>query len=176
MNIIAYNTAYSLYPRSTYENRRALLMRTPAPSDRHYQAIKKYEKRGWKMIQSCSECLHSGQNDLSAFGEMERYIGDKYTWTIPLTVDGVQVPDYMMTKDENGTQAPGSALCVNSWKLVSGRCPLDRFDFDCRPLATTKDTAQFISFNGLKFVYMILPEMHKYVGPALKDATGPKKL
>ncbi|KAL0056852.1 hypothetical protein AAF712_016535 [Marasmius tenuissimus] len=121
MNLISYSHAISLYPQSTFRDRVSLL-NSPSPREvgtRNYtDAIKKYEKRGWKMINSGSGCnALSRHSDLNMF---LRRVGDRHCWTIPLD----PVNDFVM---EGPLQLGRSESSFKqSWRLIyaSGRASL----------------------------------------------------
>jgi hypothetical protein len=55
MNVISYNRAYSLYPRTTFNERETLLTpRNPEHRDIRFHAIQKYKDRGWRVMQQPS--------------------------------------------------------------------------------------------------------------------------
>ncbi|KAI0801954.1 hypothetical protein BC629DRAFT_156478 [Irpex lacteus] len=84
LNVIAWDRAYSLYPRATFEDRRALYMRSIlSPSG---GVIQKYQARGWKFCFS----LNQLQQD-KAFN-VARWIGDGHSWVIKLDTEGVTLP------------------------------------------------------------------------------------
>ncbi|KAK1230340.1 hypothetical protein PQX77_006571 [Marasmius sp. AFHP31] len=122
MNLISYSHAISLYPQSTFRDRVSLL-NSPSTEEvgtRNYtDAIKKYQKRGWKMIDSGSGCnVLSRHSDLNMF---VRRVGDRQCWTIPLD----PVTDFV-------TEGPlqlgrSESLFEQSWRLMyssSGRASL----------------------------------------------------
>lgn len=114
MNFITYSAAYSLFARSTFEDRRSLIMET---SDGHSVPRQKYRERGWRMVYGRSKDLSSPNHTPSAFGAMERYVGDRYTWTIPLDVTEFDLPWL--------TCRAGEVIPIveaNSWRLM----PLSR--------------------------------------------------
>lgn len=118
MNFITYSAAYSLFPRSTFEDRKSLVVET---SDGHAISRQKYRDRGWRMVYGRSEDLSSPNHMPSAFGGMERHVGDRYTWTIPLDVSQFELPWF--------TSCAGKAIPIvkaNSWRLM----PLSRIKIE----------------------------------------------
>ncbi|KAI0046322.1 hypothetical protein FA95DRAFT_1494222 [Auriscalpium vulgare] len=83
MNVISYSTAYSLYPRATFEAREALICRP------HQDApIEKYARRGWTM--------HPARPDERtdpAFKPGSRWIDDACSWVLPLAPALDAAPD-----------------------------------------------------------------------------------
>lgn len=80
MNIISHSTAYALYPKATFEQRRSLICATNGSKQEN--AREKYIKRGWTMepvlspdeLRDCSSDYRTGN----------RWIGDGACWTIPI--------------------------------------------------------------------------------------------
>ncbi|OCH90000.1 hypothetical protein OBBRIDRAFT_693748, partial [Obba rivulosa] len=79
MNVIAYDKAYSLYPRATFEDRCSLVCRPEGPQQD--VALAKYEARGWKMHSLPFFLRH---NHRHAFRLGPRSISDADSWAIPL--------------------------------------------------------------------------------------------
>ncbi|KAI0061372.1 hypothetical protein BV25DRAFT_1773159, partial [Artomyces pyxidatus] len=78
MNVISYSTAYSLYPRATFESRRALVC--PTRGLEQGPALQKYASRGWDMLPASS-------SDLSlepSFAAGPRWIDDEQSWVLQL--------------------------------------------------------------------------------------------
>jgi hypothetical protein len=75
MNVIAYNAAYSLYPRATFEARTSL--HTPRNGkDIDSPGVQKYVRRGWRMIDTVSSA------DERAYAVGSRWIDDEHSWVI----------------------------------------------------------------------------------------------
>jgi hypothetical protein len=81
MNLITHDTAYSLYPRATFEERRPLVHH--ADTIDRAQALTKYKGRGWTVVMKIS--VEESQDPRSAFSVGMRYLGDRKCWTLPLT-------------------------------------------------------------------------------------------
>ncbi|KAJ7037081.1 hypothetical protein C8F04DRAFT_953147 [Mycena alexandri] len=93
MNVISHEKAYALYPLSTFIAHEALILKSPG-SDQE-ACRQKYIDRGWSMIE-----LPPVRGELAH--DVVRWMGDHFTWTIPLPPLLVPVPD----------------LCaINSWCL-----------------------------------------------------------
>ncbi|KAI0061378.1 hypothetical protein BV25DRAFT_1826890 [Artomyces pyxidatus] len=85
MNAISYSTAYALYPWHTFEERCSLI--TPTVGLEQQQALQKYAQRGWGM-ESASD--YGWWFELSSTGTAyTRWIDDRHTWAIPLSLDGI---------------------------------------------------------------------------------------
>jgi hypothetical protein len=110
MNIIAWDRAYSLYPRATLELRTALIL--PRGRDTTLEpAIEKYRQRGWTMLEECADKGELGDADTFAVGS--RWIDDAHAWVLPLSP---------LTSENKSILAPSSPFSQ----------PLDR-----DPVATT---------------------------------------
>lgn len=97
MNVISHDTAYSLYPRPTFETRRALVL--PRRGTSPASALAKYVTRGWTLV---AETDADADADIiaqeSSFKSGARWIDDSTSWVLPLPTEGVvplrdKVPD-----------------------------------------------------------------------------------
>ncbi|KAF7333505.1 DUF607-domain-containing protein [Mycena venus] len=97
MNIITHDNAFALYPRSTFITNEALVVETVGAGQE--AGRQKYIDRGWQMIRSPSvDC----RSELGV--RLVRWVGDHFTWTIPLPPLPVETAD--------------TDLCpINSWRL-----------------------------------------------------------
>ncbi|KAH9856395.1 hypothetical protein C2E23DRAFT_699461, partial [Lenzites betulinus] len=85
MNVIAYDTAYCLFPRATLEERRSLLSwSSQGRSKRRAEGLVKYAARGFRMLEFLddSELWQSEPNRSFPFGP--RWMGDPSSWSISL--------------------------------------------------------------------------------------------
>ncbi|TFK63308.1 hypothetical protein BDN72DRAFT_902536 [Pluteus cervinus] len=104
MNFITHDTAYSLFPYATFEERVALVIK----KSRDERCLDKYRARGWTILNQVP--LAEARDPRSDFYSRSRrngttrYVGDKRCWTIPLS-----------PKLEAGTS--GSTKYLNSWQL-----------------------------------------------------------
>ncbi|CCL99903.1 uncharacterized protein FIBRA_01928 [Fibroporia radiculosa] len=76
MNVIAYDKAFALYPRATFEERKALI-RSRA-GRRQQSAIGKYATRGWEMVSELPAMQRSASNPTFRLGQ--RWIADGDSW------------------------------------------------------------------------------------------------
>ncbi|KDQ52179.1 hypothetical protein JAAARDRAFT_139328 [Jaapia argillacea MUCL 33604] len=88
LNVITFEKAYSLYPRATFEERYALMCASAGPAQE--KALEKYADRGWTMISQVSTIEEASTR--SPFSTTDRWIDDKFSWTIPLSMSGVVFP------------------------------------------------------------------------------------
>jgi hypothetical protein len=77
MNFISHDTVYSLYPVSTFSDRRSLVWGVPSPSER--EAACKYERRGWAVYDFLDISIMTGRP--LELGTGTRHIGDSMSWT-----------------------------------------------------------------------------------------------
>ncbi|KAH9948728.1 hypothetical protein B0H21DRAFT_210856 [Amylocystis lapponica] len=110
MNIISYEKAYALYPRATFEGRRALVCATDGP--RQEPAIEKYGTRGWEMVRELPEVERNAHNRDFRFGP--RWISDSESWVIALDMAGVVPPPPPNAFSPPLSQDPVGAA---TWKL-----------------------------------------------------------
>lgn len=89
MNVIAWDRAYSLYPRATLVDRSTLNTR-----GEHNEIPYKYDyrERGWACYRSEDFLGDEYPWFLPAFSTDMRWIGDGQSWTIKLPVDGITPP------------------------------------------------------------------------------------
>ena len=107
MNVISCDTAYSLYPLATFEERKALICRPPY-DDRTYAAHNKYYDRGWEVRED-----HDYAEERFIL-YAQRWIGDKHTWKIPL--DTTHITDHIPLRrgSEPLTRDP---IVATNWML-----------------------------------------------------------
>lgn len=111
MNFITYDTAYSLYPWATFEERQNLaLVNTDGPAR---QCLAKYARRGWSTL--ANVWPHSPDITASFFVDVDRHCQDRHAWRLPLNMTGVQVPARLSPTSEALTWDPSA---YNSWKLT----------------------------------------------------------
>jgi hypothetical protein len=84
MNVITHDTAYSIYPRATFIERRSLVCKRLESSS---EGRVKYERRGWIQLPYLN--AKGFENLPSSFARGPRRLGDRQCWTITLlpTVD-----------------------------------------------------------------------------------------
>ncbi|KAL1728527.1 hypothetical protein EV714DRAFT_285616 [Schizophyllum commune] len=86
MNLITHSTAYSLYPRSTFDEGRSLLMKPFSESPKLLDALDKYEDRGLTIVRSIGR--FEASDATREFGKRYRWVGDAMTWVLPLPGTG----------------------------------------------------------------------------------------
>jgi len=80
MNFISHEKAYSLFPRASFEDYHAAILKESGLVPRKTRAaLQKYAARGWTMFGIYEDVSH-----LSELSEGSRWIGDRSTWTVPL--------------------------------------------------------------------------------------------
>lgn len=92
MSVISCDTAYSLYPKATFEERTSWICGTNR-EPRTIAALNKYHRRGWIVAPTFFDIEYRQDYHV---GE-ERHIGDRYCWTIPL--DKSQITTYIPLND-----------------------------------------------------------------------------
>jgi hypothetical protein len=80
MNAISHDTAYALFPRATFEERRSLVCTKSA--QRREIALEKYGARGWRVLTRLSR--HERQDSRSSFHVAKRSVQDCCTWRLSL--------------------------------------------------------------------------------------------
>ncbi|KAJ7722642.1 hypothetical protein DFH07DRAFT_759903, partial [Mycena maculata] len=95
MNILTHDTGYALFPRSTFVTRKALIVTTVGAGQE--AGRQKYIERGWEMVSTPSP---SRRSELGV--RMLRWVGDKFTWRMRLSLSKPFAPDLAL---------------INSWQL-----------------------------------------------------------
>ena len=119
MNVIAWDRAYCLYPRATFEARLALYCQTV--DERDLIVIDKYRARGWDIVHEWP-ALHPATArplPISLIPLAPRWIGDRHAWSLPLSLTGITLPSAI------GRSPPRTAdpvLC-SSWTVIPRRAP-----------------------------------------------------
>lgn len=100
MNIIAFDKAYSLYPRSSFHHYQAVV--TSHGEGNHKLDIRECEEKGWTM---------ENDADPKAYPRVSRWVGDSSCWLIPFSLKGVELP-------ETSQRFP---MDLNGWNLAPTR-------------------------------------------------------
>ncbi|KAL5498711.1 hypothetical protein ACEPAH_2066 [Sanghuangporus vaninii] len=82
MNLITFHAAYSLYPKTTFEER--LMLPCDTREVNRGPGLRKYKARGWKFANPDSIALPLSDPKKHTFVLGKRCVGDESTWTIPL--------------------------------------------------------------------------------------------
>ncbi|EJD51290.1 hypothetical protein AURDEDRAFT_121153 [Auricularia subglabra TFB-10046 SS5] len=91
VNIFTWNCAYSLFPRTNFDERRMCILRNNDALDD--DIIGKYEGRGFESSNEFPSDSHPSVvvSDKTS-RRMARWIGDKYTWTVAFDTAGIDLP------------------------------------------------------------------------------------
>jgi hypothetical protein len=112
MNFIAFDAAYSIYPRATFEERRALSF--ASLSERDVRALGKYALRGWSILSNIWP--HEAQTSRASFYmDIPRRVRDGRSWVVPLNMKGVEPRPRPSPLSE---PFPWDPVVHNSWTLV----------------------------------------------------------
>ncbi|MCJ1371710.1 hypothetical protein MMC20_002929 [Loxospora ochrophaea] len=93
-NLIAWNKAYSLFPLSTFVHRRTHLLGSSDHDVKVGNVLSECSQRGWLTQPDSWE-----ERKVSHPIQSTRQVKDRYTWAIPLDVDGVnpsETPDFVL--------------------------------------------------------------------------------
>jgi hypothetical protein len=103
MNILTHDTAYSFFPRATFEDRISLSL---SQGSRNESALTKYANRGWTILEWITSADLSNRKFL--FPQKLRYVGDTDCWKMPI------FPQFVPNQ-------PSSSLNIsmesNSWRV-----------------------------------------------------------
>ncbi|KAJ7751128.1 hypothetical protein B0H16DRAFT_1419574 [Mycena metata] len=138
MNVISHEKAYALYPSSTFIAHEALILKSagsgPESTSSREAGRQKYIDRGWSMVKQPSAVREELEHNVV------RWMGDHFTWTIPLPPLLVPVPD----------------LCaLNSWCIEPSP---ESAEMSC----------EVFSYAGLQFNYIKAVEDRVYYYSAMK--------
>jgi hypothetical protein len=154
MNIISYEKAYSLYPRATFEERRSLICATLGPHQE--PARQKYIVRGWTMLYSVTQAEQNYES--SAFRTGLRRIGDRFSWIIPLSLEGV---DLARPRNLHINSFPCDNLAAHTWCLSHPIHPDDELED-----ATPKMVFKFFVSPVLRYHYIVAD---RNIGPEIYE-------
>lgn len=130
MNMITHDTAYSLYPRATFDSRLALVCPSTGPPQDG--PIDKYHKRGWRMIYelpteppatpATAQLSTPEARDLAAaepsFIPGTRWIDDHHSWVLPLPPPLPTQPRATNSSSSTRTLPEKSPLKYINWQLA----------------------------------------------------------
>ncbi|OBZ78027.1 NADPH-dependent methylglyoxal reductase GRE2 [Grifola frondosa] len=156
MNLITYNTAFSLYPYETFERREAMAI---AADEHQADALRKYARRGWRIIANETSLI---QMSLSAHAprtalfadhfafDTTRWLDDSISWVIPLDTTGVTLPPPLSPSSAPLSWDP---VAQNSWTFRrSGNEYIMRF----RYIRTTIMKYRYTVADD-KYIKMLIP-------------------
>ena len=112
MNFIAFDAAYSVFPRATFEERRSLSFSALTDSD--IRALGKYTMRGWSII---SNLWPHQYHTLGAsfYVNKIRWVNDSFSWVVPLDTTGMEPRPRLSASSE---ALVGDPVVHNSWTLA----------------------------------------------------------
>jgi hypothetical protein len=111
MNFIAFDAAYCLYPKATFDERRALSFSSLTEHD--LKALGKYAVRGWSLLANIWP--HETKTSRTSFYlERKRWVKDNLSWVVPLDMTGVQPRARVSLLSE---RFPWDPVVCNSWIL-----------------------------------------------------------
>ena len=138
MNFIAFDAAYSLYPRATFEERGALSF--SKLTDRDFAAVAKYASRGWAIAYTIWP--HESTTLKTTYYEDKlRCVKDSLSWVVPLDMEGIEPRPRTSTSSPQFSWDPVS-LC--SWKLR-------KLPYDEKMVMTYRLLATW----ALRYVYLV---------------------
>ncbi|KIJ15742.1 hypothetical protein PAXINDRAFT_114105 [Paxillus involutus ATCC 200175] len=132
MNFITSDSAYSLYPRATFEDRCSLGM----PNSRSLieKVVQKYVRRGWRIYFMPTPFDSANPTKPPFMLDSARWVCDKHTWVLPLDMTGVK---------ERLPLSPASApltcdpVRYNGWRLKPPELLLKGYECSYSALQTT---------------------------------------
>ncbi|KAK7696092.1 hypothetical protein QCA50_000735 [Cerrena zonata] len=112
MNVISFETAYSLYPKATFEKRQSLVC--PGTGRDEDAALQKYENRGWTMATTDLTWARDLEPCFHIVYHRVRFMGDSFCWTIPLDIS--MIPD-RLDPGEGSPRLLKDPAAATSWTL-----------------------------------------------------------
>jgi len=114
MNFIAFDAAYSIYPRATFEERRALSFTGLSSND--LRALGKYSLRGWTIFSDIWTNMGTINNvDKSFYINQKRWVKDKFSWVVPLDMTDIEPRPRVSSVSEPFHWDP---VVQNSWLIL----------------------------------------------------------
>jgi hypothetical protein len=110
MNVIAWDTAYCLYPRATLLDRVALVIHPVIPLDT--PAVRKYAERGYRLF-NAPHAYQRAQLAPVFFPDAPRWVDDARGWAVPLETAGLAPPPFSATS----VPITRDPVAHNSWSL-----------------------------------------------------------
>ncbi|EDR15939.1 uncharacterized protein LACBIDRAFT_301449 [Laccaria bicolor S238N-H82] len=129
MNVIAFDAAYSLYPRATFDLRRGLSLAHISP--REAKALAKYGARGWVIHSTIWPHEEDTLKPLFKVDVLRRMI-DRDSWVIPFDTTDITLRSPFNLSSPPFTEDPAA---FSSWTLC-GRTSLE-YDMSYRFLSST---------------------------------------
>ena len=86
VNVISWNKAYALFPEPSFVHHKSYLLKDM--HDYIGKLLAKYDERGWK----CHDILWPEDEASNRSMIVDRRLGDRHTWKIPLDTSGVARP------------------------------------------------------------------------------------
>ncbi len=87
LNVISWNKAYAVFAKETFIDRKTYMLQ-PLLDEYFGELLRKYNRRGWQHEEILSD---EDDHETTSIYSMRR-LGDKFTWVVPLSIDGVQKP------------------------------------------------------------------------------------
>jgi len=112
MNVIAFDAAYSLYPRATFDFRCGLSLAQISP--REAKALAKYATRGWAIHSTIWPHEEDTLQRLFKVYDLRR-MGDRDSWVIPLDTTNITLRSPFTLSSPPFTEDPA---IFSSWKLT----------------------------------------------------------
>lgn len=140
LNVISWDRAYSLYPRCTFEHRKAILFRHR--SYKFAEIRQKYSNRGFEFT-TTSANAHLGRDP--ALVSEARWIGDKRSWVLELSTEGITLPPPVTELSRPLTRDP---CYLTTWRRLESTSPTAYPIMDFRKVER---------INALYYEYVILP-------------------
>jgi hypothetical protein len=113
MNFIAFDAAYSIYPKATFEDRHALILSPKINLRKIAIALGKYARRGWSFTTDIWS-HDKNMREKTFFLDVGRWVRDRHSWVVPLDVSGIERPP-LSTSSVGFSWDP---VVYNSWRLT----------------------------------------------------------
>lgn len=110
MNLISYDSAISLFPKATFEDRRAVSF--DCSRDAEKLALQKYTNRGWKIGPNILPFEASGEAPF--YVGTHRWVNDDKSWIVPLDMIGITMP---VALSESSRPLTWDPIIHNSFRL-----------------------------------------------------------
>jgi hypothetical protein len=154
MNVIAFDAAYSLYPRATFDFRCGLSLAQISP--REAKALAKYATRGWAIHSTIWPHEEDTLQRLFKVYDLRR-MGDRDSWVIPLDTTNITLRSPFTLSSPPFTEDPA---IFSSWKLTESTSESGQYRMAYHFLSSTILKYDYVNADR-DFLLVMIPFFQK---------------